>query len=82
MIAVYVDRVENQKNAAAANLEVCFQEIPFYPETSAIAKDIGHRQVYDILQCRNPRATGAALWGFGVFAVAGDSAVACAHDQT
>ena len=27
-------------------------------------KDIGHRQVYDILQGRKPRAAGSGLWGF------------------
>jgi hypothetical protein len=26
-------------------------------------KEIGHRQVYDILQSRKPRATGGDLWG-------------------
>ena len=31
-----------------------------------IVKDIGHRQVYDILQSRKPRATGGDLWGFRV----------------
>ncbi len=29
-------------------------------------KEIGHRQVYDILQSRKPRATRGELWGFGV----------------
>ena len=32
-------------------------------KTDAV-KDIGHRQVYDILQSRKPRATGGELWGF------------------
>lgn len=26
-------------------------------------KEIGHRQVYDFLQSRKPRATGGGLWG-------------------
>lgn len=30
---------------------------------SAIVKEIGHRQVYDILQSRKPRASGDGLWG-------------------
>ena len=35
---------------------------------SKCVKDIGHRQVYDILQGRKPRATGGGLWGFQVLA--------------
>jgi hypothetical protein len=31
---------------------------------SGFVKDIGHRQMYDILQGRKPQATDAALWGF------------------
>ena len=27
-------------------------------------KEIGHREVYDILQSRKPRAADASLWGF------------------
>ena len=27
-------------------------------------KEIGHREVYDILQSRKPRAADAGLWGF------------------
>ncbi len=30
-------------------------------------KDIGHRQMYDILQSRKPRVTGGELWGFRVW---------------
>ena len=30
-------------------------------------KDIGHRQMYDILQGRKPRATGGDLWVFRVW---------------
>ena len=45
---------------------------------TAFAKDIGHRQVYDILQCRNPRATGGGLWGFGLFAAPADGPVSFA----
>lgn len=33
------------------------------PLMSAIVKEIGHRQVYDILQSRKPRAAGDDLWG-------------------
>lgn len=29
-------------------------------------EDIEHRQVYDILQGRKPRALGADLWGFSL----------------
>ena len=31
---------------------------------SGIVKEIGHRQVYDFLQSRKPRAADAGLWGF------------------
>jgi hypothetical protein len=31
---------------------------------SGYVKEIGHRQVYDILQSRKPRAADAGLWGF------------------
>ena len=34
------------------------------PRTTGCVKEIGHRQVYDILQSRKPRATDAGLWGF------------------
>ena len=34
---------------------------------SLCVKDIGHRQVYDILQSRKPRATGGDLWVFRVW---------------
>lgn len=30
---------------------------------TASVKEIRHRQMYDILQSRKPRATGAGLWG-------------------
>jgi hypothetical protein len=30
---------------------------------AASVKEIGHRQVYDILQGRKPRATSAGRWG-------------------
>ena len=33
-------------------------------EMTAVVKDIGCRQAYDILQSRKPRATSADLWGF------------------
>ena len=33
---------------------------------STCVKEIGHRQVYDILQSRKPRATGGGLWIFRV----------------
>jgi len=34
------------------------------PRTTGCVKEIGHRQVYDILQSRKPRASGADLWVF------------------
>ncbi len=40
--------------------------IPTLP-TTAFVKDIGHRQMYDILQSRKPRVTGGELWGFRVW---------------
>ncbi len=33
---------------------------------SDCVKEIRHRQVYDFLQSRKPRATGDDLWGFRV----------------
>lgn len=33
---------------------------------AGIVKDIGHRQMYDILQSRKPRAARGELWGFRV----------------
>ena len=44
-----------------------FQALLAPSATSEIVKEIGHRQVYDILQGRKPRATGGELWGFRVW---------------
>ena len=38
---------------------------------TGIVKGIGHRQMYDILQSRKPRATRGALWVFGSRLVVG-----------
>ena len=40
-----------------------FQEDAGTGRTAEIVKEIRHRQVYDFLQGRKPRATGDGLWG-------------------